>query len=94
MAYTDELEPLVTLEQELRQKIALRIAEEFGQRVGATLSEDQASAADQAIDAWREEAETEHDLRAFRPLTPLQRLLSDHHEICERIMDMRDRRLS
>ncbi|RDJ22833.1 hypothetical protein DWF00_05550 [Bosea caraganae] len=94
MAYTDELEPLLTLEHELRQKIALRIAEESGQKGGAAPSEDQMSAADQAIEAWSEEVDYEQDPRAFRPLTPLQTMLADHNEICERIMDIRDRRLS
>jgi hypothetical protein len=94
MAYTDELELLMALEQELRQKIALRIAEESRQQVGTTPSKHQMSAADQAIDSWSEEVETEQDSRAFRPLTPLQKLLTDHHEICERILDIRDRRLS
>jgi hypothetical protein len=94
MAYTDELDPLMTLEQELRQKIALRIAEESGRQVGTTPSEDQMAAADEAIDAWSQEVEHEQDLRAFQPLTPLQKLLADHQEITERILDIRDRRLS
>lgn len=99
MAYTDELEPMLSLEHDLRIRIALRIAQEGQEpgdeepRTGAP-SEDQLSAADAAIAAWSEQHEAEHDMRAFRPLTPLQQLLADHDAIMERILDLRDRRLS
>lgn len=98
MAYTDELEPMLSLEHDLRIRIALRIAQESREpgdepRTGAP-SEDQLSAADAAIAAWSEQHEAEQDMRAFRPLTPLQQLLADHDAIMERILDLRDRRLS
>lgn len=92
--YTDELDPLISREQELRRQIALRIAEEAGRKVDSGPSEEQLTAADEAIDAWSAELEAELDLRAFRQLTPLQELLADHHEICQRIFEIRDRRLS
>ncbi len=94
VAYTDELEPLIALEQELRRKIALRIAEESGAPLGPSPSEDQLAAADEAIASWAEEGEDEQDMRAFRPVGPLQALLADHRTIFERILDIRDRRLS
>lgn len=92
--YTDELEPLISRAQELRRQIALRIAEEAGCQVGAEPTEEQFADADEAISSWGEEIEAELDLRAFRELTPLQELLADHYEVCERIFDIRDRRLS
>jgi hypothetical protein len=94
MAYIDELEPLLEREQELRRAIALTIAEERGESVAGAPTQDQTAAADEAIEAWSEEFEFEHDMRAFRPLTPLQHLLAEHDAIRERIMDIHDRRLS
>jgi hypothetical protein len=94
MAYTDELEPLLRLEEELRRRIALRIAEESGALPLPSPSEDQLAAADEAIASWAEAGEDEQDLRAFRPIGPLQKLLADHQAIVERILDIRDRRLS
>ncbi|MDR6870391.1 hypothetical protein J2Y55_001391 [Bosea sp. BE125] len=94
MAYTDELEPLLALEQELRRKIALRIAEEAGEQTGGDPSENQITIADEAIANWTEAGEEDQDMRAFRPIGPLQQLLADHLLICERILDIRDRRLS
>lgn len=94
MAYTDELEPLLDREQELRRSIALKIAEERGENLAGAPTRDHVDAADEAIGTWDEEFEFEHDMRAFRPLTPLQQLLAEHHAIRERIMDIRDRRLS
>jgi hypothetical protein len=94
MAYTDELEPLLALEQELRRKIALRIAEEAGEQSGCDPSENQIAVADEAIANWIEAGEEDQDMRAFRPIGPLQQLLADHAQICERILDIRDRRLS
>lgn len=92
--YTDELEPLLAAEQDLRVKIALRIAQESGAPASATPSEDQMAAADEAIEAWQAEGEDDQDMRAFRPIGPLQQMLIDHNLICERIIDIRDRRLS
>ncbi|AMJ61282.1 hypothetical protein [Bosea sp. PAMC 26642] len=93
MAYTNELEPLLDREQTLRQAIALRIAEESGEEAAAP-AEIHIKAAQEAIEAWIEESEWDQDTRAFRPQTPLQTLLAEHHAICERILDLRDRRLS
>jgi hypothetical protein len=92
--YADELEPLLALEQELRLKIGLRIAEEENAPAGAAPSGDHLAAADAAIEAWRAEGEDDQDMRAFRPIGPLQQLLTDHALICDRIVDIRDRRLS
>lgn len=92
--YTDELEPLLAAEQEMRLRIALRLAQESGVVTGGTVSEDQLAAADFAIEAWLAEGEDEQDMAAFRPIGPLQQLLIDHAVICDRIVDIRDRRLS
>ena len=94
MAYTDELEPVLDAEQALRHRIALRIAQERAEPDAQVRLEPDMRAADEAIEAWAGEAQDEHDDRAFRPLTPLQQLLSEHRAICERIEDIRDRRLS
>jgi len=94
MAYIDELERVLEAEQALRRRIALRIAREAGEQAGDPLQEHHVRAADAAIEAWVEEAEEVHDAHAFRPLTPLQELLEEHRAICERIFDIRDRRLS
>ncbi|HEY5796018.1 MAG TPA: hypothetical protein VIU82_13460 [Bosea sp. (in: a-proteobacteria)] len=94
MAYRDELELVLEAEQALRRRIALRIAQERGEPVAETLRQHQIQAADEAIEAWVEDAEEAHDARAFRPLTPLQELLAEHRAICDRILDIQDRRLS
>lgn len=94
MSYVDELEPLIKLEQELRQTIALKLAEERGERPADVPTEEQVHAADEAIAAWVEQVDFEQDMRAFRPQTPLQKLLAEYLGICERIFDIRDRRLS
>jgi hypothetical protein len=94
MAYIDELELVLEAEQVLRRRIALRIAQERGDAVGDVPRQHQMQAADEAIEAWVGEAEDEHDARAFRPLTPLQELLTEHRAICDRILDIQDRRLS
>jgi hypothetical protein len=93
MAYTDELPALMELEQELRRRIALRIAEEAGAPAGSP-SPDQMNAADDAIAHWAEQGEDDQDLRAFRPIGPLAELLANHATVGERILDIRDRRLS
>lgn len=94
MRYTDELEPLLEREQALRREIALRIALETGQPERESPSEADMHAADEAIEAWQQDGEDDQDMRAFRPIGPLQHLLIEHLAICERIMDIRDRRLS
>lgn len=94
MAYTDELEPLLGREQDLLRAIALRIAEETGAAPSNHPSADQIEAAQDAIEAWAAEGEDDQDMRAFRPMGPLQQLLAAHQQIWERIMDIQDRRLS
>ncbi|HEV7259515.1 MAG TPA: hypothetical protein VGN82_17175 [Bosea sp. (in: a-proteobacteria)] len=94
MAYIDELELVLEAEQALRRRIALRLAKERGDSVVDAPSEQDVLAADEAIGAWAAEAEDEHDARAFRPLTPLQELLAEHRALCDRILDIQDRRLS
>lgn len=94
MAYVDELERVLEAEQALRCRIALRLAQEQGEPAATSLQEHHIRAADEAIEAWASEAEDEHDARAFRPLTPLQELLAEHRAICDRILDIQDRRLS
>jgi hypothetical protein len=94
MPYTDELDPLINREKELRQKIARRIAEETGAPADAFPSQDHLQAADDAISAWAAEGEDDQDMRAFRPMGPLQELLADHRATWERILDIRDQRLS
>lgn len=94
MAYIDELALVIEAEQALRRRIALRIAQEQGDPASDAPRDHQLRAADEAIEAWASEAEDEHDARAFRPLTPLQELLAEHRAICDRILDIQDRRLS
>jgi hypothetical protein len=45
--------------------------------------------AEQYVEQWEEtvELQTSPDIR---PITPLRRLLSQYHDICERILDERD----
>lgn len=93
MAYTDELETILAAEQALRRRIALLLARESGAPGEEAPSGPQMRAADEAIENWVEEGDA-HDSRAFRPLTPLQELLAEHRTICDRILDIRDRRLS
>lgn len=102
-SYTDELETMREAEAALRRQIAQQIASEQGAggpitgepgEPGTEASARWSEAADAAIEAWGESGEDDHDLRAFRPLTPLQTLLRDHSALCERIDDLRDRRLS
>lgn len=92
--YTDEIEPLLEAEKSLRLKIALRIAQEAGAPARAAPTQEDLAAADEAIALWQADGEDDADLRAFRPLGPLQDLLIDHAVICDRIADIRDRRLS
>ena len=92
MSYTDELEAVLDAEQALRLKIAREIAQERGEADAS--SDPSLDNADAAIEAWAADGEEDHDARAFRPLTPLQVLLADHRAICDRILDIRDRRLS
>lgn len=92
MAYTDELDAVVAAAQALRRQIALLIA--AGAAPGGAPSETDLAAADAAIEAWAEEGEEAMDLRAFRPLTPLQELLVEHRGLLDRIDDIHDRRLS
>ena len=92
--YTDALEPLLAAEQDMRLKIAMRIALEQGAVFDGSPSQAHLSAADEAIAAWSSDDEDEHDMRAFRPVGPLQELLIDHRMITDRIADLLDRRLS
>lgn len=94
MAYTDELDAVVAAAQSLRRQIALLIAADAGGAPGGAPSETDLAAADAAIEAWAEEGEEVLDLRAFRPLTPLQELLVEHRGLLDRIDDIHDRRLS
>ena len=45
--------------------------------------------ANQCVKEWEETVEMRTD-PTLRPVTPLRRLLSQHHEICERILDEQD----
>ena len=94
MPYTDPLEPMLDRAEELRQEIARRLVEEAGAPSLPALSADHLAAADEAIAAWAEQGEEEQDQRAFRPIGPLQHLLAEHRDMVERIVELRDRRLS
>lgn len=94
MAYADQLDAMLEYEQELRDRIAARIAQEQGAAAGTPISEAHRHAADEAIAAWGETGEEEFDPHAFRPVGPLQELLAEHLATVERIMEERDRRLS
>jgi hypothetical protein len=87
--YTDEIEPMLEAEKSLRLKIALRIAQEAGAPARAAPTQEELAAADEAIALWQADGEDDADLRAFRP-----DLLIDHAMVCDRIADIRDRRLS
>lgn len=91
--YTDELDVIMEREQALRRSIALAIAEAANAPV-AEPTEALIEAADEAIAAWSDGADEQHDEAAFRPLTPLQQLLQEHRAVTERIADTLDRRLS
>jgi hypothetical protein len=45
--------------------------------------------ANQYVSEWEETVEMRPD-PAIRPITPLRRLLSQYHQICERILDEQD----
>lgn len=45
--------------------------------------------ASQCVKEWEETVEMRTD-PGLRPATPLRRLLSQHHQICERILDEQD----
>ena len=94
MRYTDELDTLLERELRLRHQIAVRIAEEAGEYQERTILQTHIAAADEAIVAWGEEGEEAQDVGAFRPIGPLQQLLIDHRQTCDRIVDTRDRSLS
>ena len=91
--YTDALDSLTEHERALHRAIALRLAEEAGQPAGAALTPEFVAAADAAIAQWAAGGEEEHDLAAFRPLGPLERLLIEHRRTLELIDDLMDRRL-
>lgn len=93
MAYADELDAVIAAEQGLRRRIAERIALEQGASGEGPLSPQHLAAADAAIENWAEAGEEELDPQAFRPLTPLQDILAEHRAVCDRILDIRDRRL-
>jgi hypothetical protein len=92
--YTDILDSLREHERALHRAIALRLAEEAGHPAADELTQEQVAAADLAIAEWGDGGEEEHDLAAFRPLGPLERLLIEHRETLDRIDDLLDRRLA
>jgi len=92
--YTDEIDAVVAHAQALRGRIAQRLAEEAGRPTTEPLTEEWLAAADEAIEAWRNEGEEQQDLAAFREIGPLQQLLVDYCATADRIDDMLDRRLS
>lgn len=92
--YSDETETLTGLAGALRLEIARRIALEAGAPVEAEPTEAQIAAADTAIADWECGGEEVHDPAAFRPLGPLQQLLSHHNRIVARLADLLDRRIS
>lgn len=94
MRYTDELDGLRAARDDLRRRIAERLALEAGTPVAGAQLESWLLAADEAIEAWENEGEEAQDSRAFRPIGPLQDLLADHAVLVERIADTLDRRLS
>ena len=94
MRYTDELDALRAARDALRRRIAERLALEAGAAIEAALPEAWLTAADEAIETWRNEGEEAQDSRAFRPIGPLQDLLADHASLVERIAETLDRRLS
>lgn len=94
MRYTDELDALRAARDDLRRRIAERLALEAGVPCDGASLEIWFTAADEAIEAWENEGEEAQDSRAFRPIGPLQDLLADHAALVERIADALDRRLS
>ncbi|WP_454656819.1 hypothetical protein [Bosea beijingensis] len=94
MRHTDELDALRAARDTLRQRIAERLALEAGTPIEGALPESWLTAADEAIETWESEGEEAQDSRAFRPIGPLQDMLTDHAALVERIADTLDRRLS
>jgi hypothetical protein len=94
MRYTDELEALRAARDDLRRRIAERLALEAGAPLDGASLETWLTAADAATEAWESEGEEAQDQRAFRPIGPLQDLLADHAAVVERIVETLDRRLS
>ena len=94
MRYTDELDALRAARDELRRRIAERLALEAGAPFDGASLEAWLTAADAAIESWENEGEEAQDSRAFRPIGPLQGLLADHAALVERIAETLDRRLS
>ncbi len=94
MRYTDELDGLRAARDDLRRRIAERLALEASAAVDGASLEAWLMAADEAVEAWENEGEETQDSRAFRPIGPLQDLLADHAALVERIADTLDRRLS
>jgi len=93
MPYTDPLEPLLDHLQMLRRAVALRLVAEAGAPPPPSVEAEHLAAADDAIARWLEHGAEEQDLRAFRPVGPLQHLLADYEDLLARIDEMRDRRL-
>ncbi len=94
MRYTDELGALRAARDDLRRRIAERLALEAGASCDGPSLEAWLTVADEAIEAWENAGEEAQDSRAFRPIGPLQDLLADHAALVERIADALDRRLS
>ena len=93
MRYVDELEIMRERAALLRREIALLLDDGRAQVEGDP-DEAAYAAADVAIAEWEEQGEEQADLRAFRPLTPLEERLAEYQSLLDRIADMLDRRLS
>ena len=88
-----KLELLCAQKAEKFASICSLVARELGYGEPSTLSEadrDQVKdEAEQYVELWGETVEMKTS-PTIRPMTPLRRLLSEHQNLCERILDERE----
>ena len=85
-----KLEQLYSEKSKKFDQVCAVVAHELGYGGLSTLRvEDRIRVEDEAkqcVDLWEETVEMRTS-SAIRPITPLRRLLAEHHDICERILD-------
>lgn len=85
-----KLELLYTQKSAKFVQVCALAARELGYGELSTLSvEERIRVEDEAkqyVEQWEETVEMKTSF-AIRPITPLRRLLAEHHDICERILD-------
>jgi hypothetical protein len=85
-----KLELLYAQKSKKFDEVCARVARELGYGELSTLSEEERKwvedEAKQYVEQWEETVEMRTS-STIRPITPLRRLLAEHHDICERILD-------